>query len=96
MNQLNATHTKFIQFSLAQHVSGINMPIIRSTIQLTTAFDVQHRYCRRESSRDGLLAVCNVWKLLFDSVESVLDIKHGSSLYFTTDDGHIDARNMLS
>jgi hypothetical protein len=31
-NQLDATHMKFIQRSLAQHVSGINMPIIRSTI----------------------------------------------------------------
>jgi hypothetical protein len=34
MNQLDATHMGFIQCSLAQHVSGINMSTIRSTISL--------------------------------------------------------------
>jgi hypothetical protein len=42
MNQLDATQMKFIQCYLAQHISGINMPVIRSTIWRTTAFDVQH------------------------------------------------------
>jgi hypothetical protein len=31
-NQLDATRMRFIRCSLAQHFSGINMPIIRSTI----------------------------------------------------------------
>jgi hypothetical protein len=65
-NQPDATHMKFIQCSLAQHVSGIIMPIIKSTIQWTTAFDVQHWYCRLGPSEAGLLAVCTVWKLFFD------------------------------
>jgi hypothetical protein len=32
MNQLDATHMEFIQSYLAQYVSGINLPIIKSTI----------------------------------------------------------------
>jgi hypothetical protein len=52
---------------LAQHVSGINMPIIRSKIWRIIAFNVQHCYCRLGSRRAELLAVCTVWKLLFDS-----------------------------
>jgi hypothetical protein len=39
--QLDAT-MNFIQCPLSQHVSGINMPIIRRTMQRTTAYDVQH------------------------------------------------------
>jgi hypothetical protein len=33
VNQLDATKKEFYSVFLAQHVSGINMPIIRSTIQ---------------------------------------------------------------
>jgi hypothetical protein len=32
-----------MKFYSTQHVSGINMPIIRSTMQRTTAYGVQHR-----------------------------------------------------
>jgi hypothetical protein len=32
MIQLDATHMMFIQRPLSQHISGINMPIIRRTM----------------------------------------------------------------
>jgi hypothetical protein len=71
VNQLDATQMEFYSVFLAQRVSGINMPIIRSTIWRTTAFDVQHWYCR-------LLAACTV-RQLFDSVEQLPYSAHASS-----------------
>jgi hypothetical protein len=60
MNQLDVTHMKLIQCSLALHVSGINFPINRNTIRWITAYNVQLWYCRLRPTGAGLLAVCTV------------------------------------
>jgi hypothetical protein len=64
MVQLDATHMQFIQRHLCQHVSGINMPIVRRTMWWTTAYDVQHWYCWQWSDRAGPPVVCTLWNLL--------------------------------
>jgi hypothetical protein len=95
MIQLDATHMKFIQRPLSQHVSCIIMPIVMRTMQRTTAYDVQHLYCWLWSDRAGPPVVCAVRKLLSMLAIPVLHIVCGSSLQCSPDDGHIDARNML-
>jgi hypothetical protein len=45
MNQLDATHMEFIQCSLAEHVSDINLPIIKSTIPVLDIICGSPLYC---------------------------------------------------
>ena len=78
----------FINNPLAQHVSGITMPIFRSDRPYNFAYGFQHSMCWLGSYEAGKQAACSAQGLLPGFTSNIRSS--------APEDGHNDALNMLS
>jgi hypothetical protein len=87
----------FILIGLTQHVSGIIKPIVRRTDFVKKLRVVDTLLCWLQSCRFGTRAVCTVSQLYTTAANTTRHTSHAVFyIVCSPDDGHNDARIMLS